>query len=213
MSKPFLSIFPGTSSVTEVDKSIFCCHLAMTPTVKEADAFIRQMKKEHKGCTNASAYIVGRSGEEQRARDNGEPGGTAGQPILTALKQAGVTNTTAVVSRKFGGKLLGANRLKKYYGGACKKAIRELGLAEWRLNKECELTVPYHFEGSASHELKACPWLNVQEPTYTETVTYVLQLQEEDLPRFEGWIQDLTHGQAQIKILGECYVPYPPKEE
>ena len=204
----FRGTFEGTSSTSESRKSVFFCHLKMTRTVEEADQFIKDMKKKYRGYTNASAYIVGDSGEHQRARDNGEPSGTAGLPILEALKNNDVTHTTAVVTRKWGGTLLGANRLKIAYGGACNKAIRELGLAEWRLQQGINLTADYHFSGSLQYELENDDRIQIDDISYAEKVTYVCSVDLEDVDRFIEKTEELTNGQGEYELLQERFVPF-----
>lgn len=212
MLKSFRGTHEGTSSQTEIKKSIFFCHLKMTLSVEEADAFIKQMKKEYRGWTNASAYIVGASGEHQRARDNGEPSGTAGLPILEALKQHDLVNMTAVVSRKWGGTLLGANRLKIAYGGACNKAIRELGLAEWRLQQEIHLVVDYHFTGLLENELKNTDWIQLQDSQYGEKVTYICSTDLDDVDQFMEETTNWTNGQAEYQMGEKQFVSFPVSE-
>lgn len=213
MAQTFRGSFEGTSSETELRKSIFFCHLKMTRTVEEADQFIREMKKKYRGYTNASAYIVGDSGEHQRARDNGEPSGTAGLPILEALKQANLINTTAVVSRKWGGTLLGANRLKIAYGGACSKAIRELGVAQWRLQQEIKLTVDYHFAGLLEHELKQKEWVEMNDILYTEKISFISTVDLNDVELFIQETTDLVNGQGDYTMSQKQYVPFTYPEE
>lgn len=212
MLHQFRGTFEGTSSTSESRKSVFFCHLKMTQTVEEADQFIKDMKKKYRGYTNASAYIVGDSGEHQRARDNGEPSGTAGLPILEALKNNDVTHTTAVVTRKWGGTLLGANRLKIAYGGACNKAIRELGLAEWRLQQEINLTADYHFSGSLQYELENKDWIQIDDINYAEKVTYTCTVDLEDVDRFIEKTEELTNGQGKYELTQERFIPFPIEE-
>lgn len=213
MVQNFRGTFEGTSSETEIRKSIFFCHLKMTRTVEEADQFIKDTKKKYRGYTNPSAYIVGDSGEFQRARDHGEPSGTAGLPILDALKQADLVNITAVVSRKWGGTLLGANRLKIAYGGACSKAIRELGIAQWRLQQEIELTVDYHFAGLLENELKNKDWVKLMDIIYTEKVSFITAVDLEDVDRYVQETTDLVNGRGEYTMIQEEYVPYPYPED
>lgn len=208
MLKSFRGTHEGTSSETEIKKSVFFCHLKMTLTVEEADAFIKEMKKEYRGLTNASAYIVGDSGEHQRARDNGEPSGTGGLPILEALKQHDLVNMTAVVSRKWGGTLLGANRLKIAYGGACNKAIRELGLAEWRLRQEIQLLADYPFTGLLENEFKNQEWIQLQEIDYGEKVIYHCSVDLEDVGRFIKETTEWTKGQAEYQMGEKQFLPF-----
>lgn len=208
MQQSFRGAFEGTSSETELRKSIFSCTLKMTRTVEEADQFIKDMKKQYKGFTNASAYIVGDSGEHQRARDNGEPGGTAGLPILEALKRHELTNMTAVVHRQWGGVLLGANRLKIAYGGACNKAIQELGIAEYRLQQLLSLTVDYTFNGLIEHEFKNTDWITVQDQQYSDKVTYHCSIDLDHLERFKAFTQELTNGTGVYEMGMQEYVGF-----
>lgn len=213
MADEFLSVMEGTSSTTEEKKSLFFAHLKMTRTVEEADAFIRQMKDENKGHTCPSAYIVGDSGEHQRVRDHGEPSGTGGHPILEALKKHNVVNATAVVSRKWGGTLLGANRLKMFYGGAVDKAIQELGLAIYRLQQEVHFQVDYHFAGLVEKELTESDWVKVSDIQYGAQVSFTCYVDQDNLDRFKEETANLTNGTGQYDYGQEVYTPYPIEEE
>lgn len=199
----------GTSTETEEKKSIFFAHLKMTQTVEEADAFINETKQKYKGYTNASAYIVGNSGENQRARDNGEPSGTAGLPILESLKKHQLINATAVVSRQWGGTLLGANRLKMFYGGAVDKAIIELGLAEWRLQQKVTLTADYHFNGLIEKEFDKSSWIRLVDIQYGEKVKFFCFIDCMNVNQFEQEVANLTNGTGECNYQEVSYTPYP----
>jgi uncharacterized YigZ family protein len=209
MLEVFRSVSEGTSSETEIKKSVFFCHIKTTFTVEEADNFIKETKRRYRGYTNASAYIVGSSGEHQRARDNGEPSGTAGIPMLEALKMHDVTNITAVVSRLWGGTELGANGLKRAYGGAVNKAIRELGLVERKLQQEIRLTVDYHVSGQLENELRNTPWITLEDIVYKENVLFICFVDIEDIDEFIEKTTNLTHRRGSHDMGEKRYMPYP----
>lgn len=209
MLKRFISVQEGTASQTLIKQSSFFCHLKMTLTVEEANAFIRQTKRQYTGHTNCSAYIVGSSGEFQRARDNGEPSGSGGLPILETLKQYHLSNVTAVVSRKFGGQLLGIPGLKRAYGGAVNKAILELGLAEWRLQTQISCRIPYHFVNQVDQAIHETDWIFLENIDYLEQVCLTCFVTHEDLDSFLTLLKDLTNGQVEFAQGDQRYVPYP----
>lgn len=213
MLESFRSVNEGTSSETEIKKSVFFCDIKTTFTVEEADAFIKETKKKRKGYTNPSAYIVGDSGEHQKARDNGEPSGSAGLPMLEALKMHDVTNVTAVASRKWGGVELGINGLKRAYGGAVNKAIRELGLVEKKLQQEIRLTVDYHMSGQLENELRNSNWITLDDMVYKENVLFICYVDTEDVDKFVQETKNLTHARGEYERGEQRYVPYPLSEE
>lgn len=209
MLKEFLTIREGQSSQSTIQKSCFICHIKTTLSVDEADQFIREIKKAYPQCTNASAYIVGDSGENQRARDNGEPSNSAGLPILEALKLYPITNTTAVVSRVFGGQLLGIPGLKRAYGGAVKKAVEELGLVQQRLQTGIQVNLPYHFINQVEYELKNQNWIHTEEITYQTSVQILCFVDQKNKDKFVQYIKDLTLGQATFLETKDRYIAYP----
>lgn len=209
MLKEFLTIREGQSSQSTIKKSCFICHIKTTLSVDEADQFIREIKKAYPQCTNASAYIVGDSGENQRARDNGEPSNSAGLPILEALKLYPIINTTAVVSRVFGGQLLGIPGLKRAYGGAVKKAVEELGLVQQRLQTGIQVNLPYHFINQVEYELKNQNWIHTEEITYQTSVQILCFVDQKNKDKFVQYIKDLTLGQATFLETKDRYIAYP----
>src|SRR5215203_5363827 len=93
---------------TEISRSRFLCALAPAATEEEAQEFIARIRKEHPGANhNCWAYVIGADGSVQKASDDGEPGGTAGVPMLQMLTRREIRYTVAVVTRYFGGTKLG----------------------------------------------------------------------------------------------------------
>ena len=113
---------------TEVNRSRFLCALAPAATEQEAQDFVAAVRKEHADAThNCFAYVIGADAAVQRASDDGEPGGTAGVPMLQMLLRRDMRYVVAVVTRYYGGVKLGAGGLIRAYGGAVGEALDALG--------------------------------------------------------------------------------------
>ena len=110
--KEYTTVYTGgTGEITE-KKSRFIATIRPVESEEQAVAFIEEMKKKYWNAShNCSAFIVGERGELTRCSDDGEPGGTAGRPMLDTLAGAGLCNVCAVVTRYFGGTLLGTGGL------------------------------------------------------------------------------------------------------
>ena len=113
----------GSDEFTE-KKSKFIGYVKHVETEEEANQFIAEIKSKHWDAKhNVYAYILGENGSTQRSTDDGEPAGTAGRPVLEVIKGENLTNTAVVVTRYFGGVLLGTGGLVRAYGKAAKLAI------------------------------------------------------------------------------------------
>src|SRR5215211_2540047 len=123
---------PGSHEIV-IKKSRFICTLARAATEDEARAAIETVRRRSWDAShNCSAYRVGPGGHLQRTSDDGEPAGTAGAPMLAVLTRRDLTDTVAVVTRYFGGILLGAGGLIRAYGQAVSEAIDVIGIVERR---------------------------------------------------------------------------------
>ncbi|MBM2845918.1 MAG: hypothetical protein HW407_1230 [Bacteroidetes bacterium] len=107
-----------------VQGSRFICTLHPVRTKEEAEEFVGRIRKEFFNATHhCYAYRLGTAGDRFRYNDDGEPGGTGGKPILTAIDRIGLTDVVAVVTRYFGGTKLGVGGLARAYGEAAEKAM------------------------------------------------------------------------------------------
>lgn len=113
---------------TEINRSRFLCALAPAATEREAQDFVARIRKEHPTAShNCYAYVIGADASVQKASDDGEPGGTAGVPMLQMLTRREMRYVVAVVTRYYGGVKLGAGGLIRAYGGAVGEALDALG--------------------------------------------------------------------------------------
>lgn len=122
----YLTVKGSSERVEVIERSKFICKLSHVESEEEAKEFIEKVRKEHSLAThNCYAYIADEKGLVQKFSDDGEPQGTAGLPMLNALKGSGLKKTVAVVTRYFGGIKLGTGGLARAYGGAVSECVKE----------------------------------------------------------------------------------------
>ena len=127
--KPYKTLLRDAQEEFIVNKSRFIGHGRPCETEEEALAFLSEMRSKYKDAThNCYAYIIGPNMGVMRYSDDGEPGGTAGMPIIEVMKARGVTNCAVVVTRYFGGILLGAGGLVRAYSQGAAVALNACGV-------------------------------------------------------------------------------------
>ncbi|MBP2401642.1 YigZ family protein [Streptomyces syringium] len=189
----------------EINKSRFLCALAPAATEEEAQAFIARVRKEHPTARHhCFAYVLGADGSVQKASDDGEPGGTAGVPMLQMLLRREVRYAVAVVTRYFGGVKLGAGGLIRAYGGAVGEALDTLGTVTRQRFRLATVTVDHQRAGKLENELRATGRA-VREVTYGSGVRMEIGLPEADVESFRAWLADTTAGTAGFELGGEAY--------
>ncbi|MBD0843674.1 YigZ family protein [Streptomyces sp. TRM68416] len=190
---------------TEVNRSRFLCALAPAATEQEAQDFIAGIRKEHADAThNCYAYVVGADAAIQKASDDGEPGGTAGVPMLQMLLRREMRYVVAVVTRYYGGVKLGAGGLIRAYGGAVGEALDTLGTITRRRFRLATVTVDHQRAGKVQNDLRATG-REVRNVTYAESVTIEIGLPDADVDAFRAWLADATAGAAGFELGGEAY--------
>ena len=128
----------------EIQKSKFITHLAHVESEDAAREFIQAMKKRYFDARhNCSAYVLGENSAQQKSNDDGEPGGTAGNPILEAIKKNGLTNIVVVVTRYFGGQLLGVPGLINAYKTSAREALDNCTVVEKTIDEVYSLEFDY----------------------------------------------------------------------
>jgi uncharacterized YigZ family protein len=185
----------------EILRSRFVTTLAYAPTVEEARAFIDEVRVEFDDAShNCWAYVVGQPGStaQNGMSDDGEPHGTAGRPMLTVLLHSGVGDIAAVVTRYFGGTLLGKGGLVRAYSGGVQYALESLPTAE-KVEKS-HLTVLFDYSAiTAVQRMLPDYETEVLEESYGVDVSYRLQMPAEQVARFRVDMADLTNGQAIVE--------------
>ncbi|OEH85538.1 YigZ family protein [Desulfuribacillus stibiiarsenatis] len=189
-----------------IKKSKFISYVSPVKNEVEANHFIEMIRKKHWDAThNCYAYVIGENSHIQKASDDGEPSGTAGKPMLEVLKKEGVLNTVVVVTRYFGGILLGAGGLIRAYSQATTEGLQKAGIVERELHTEILLDVDYTWIGKLENELynKGYPVKNVE---YAETVRFTILAKYMFEQQLEKFLVDVTNGQAVINRGATLYV-------
>ncbi|MER7801480.1 YigZ family protein [Streptomyces parvulus] len=190
---------------TEINRSRFLCALAPAATEEEAQAFVAGVRKEHADAShNCWAYVIGADAAVQKASDDGEPGGTAGVPMLQMLLRRDMRYVVAVVTRYYGGVKLGAGGLIRAYGGAVGEALDDLGTLTRRRYRLAAVTVDHQRAGRLQNDLRAAGRA-VRDVRYAEAVTIEVGLPEADVEGFRSWLADATAGTAVLELGGEAY--------
>jgi uncharacterized YigZ family protein len=191
----------------EINRSRFLCALAPAATEREAQDFIARVRREHADAThNCTAYVIGADAAVQRASDDGEPGGTAGVPMLQMLLRRDVRYAVAVVTRYYGGVKLGAGGLIRAYGGAVGEALDALGTVTRRRFRIATVTVDHQRAGKVQNDLRATG-RQVREVHYGEAVAIEIALPDADVEALRAWLADTTAGTAALDLGGEAYGP------
>ncbi|HEX5565978.1 MAG TPA: YigZ family protein [Streptomyces sp.] len=190
---------------TEVNRSRFICALAPAATEEEAQAFVARVRERHPTAThNCYAYVIGADAGVQKANDDGEPGGTAGAPMLQMLLRREVRYAVAVVTRYFGGVKLGAGGLIRAYGGVVGEALDTLGTVTRRRMRLVTVTVDHQRAGRVENELRT-GGRDVHDVHYGAEVTFEVGLPEGEVDAFRAWLADTTAGTARLELGGETY--------
>ncbi|QUH05366.1 YigZ family protein [Saccharopolyspora erythraea] len=186
----------------EVKKSRFLCALARVTSESEAREFVQSRRKLHHDARHhCSAFVLGDLGEIQKSSDDGEPAGTAGVPMLEVLRRNELTNTAAVVTRYFGGVLLGAGGLVRAYGGAVSAALEHVGLLERRPVRIVSTTVDHPQAGKLENDLRSAGH-RITGVEYGERVRIDIGVGESSVAEFEAWLAEATGGSASM-VLGD----------
>lgn len=203
------TIAKNGSTEIVIKKSRFICSLARVATEEEARAFIESLRKRYWDANhNCSAYRIGVAGKFQRTSDDGEPSGTAGAPMLAVFTKRDLTDVVAVVTRYFGGVLLGAGGLVRAYGQAVSDAVDAVGIVERKPLALVEFASDYGDAGRIENALRASTF-HLAEVRHAAEVTFQIPMDHADLPEFQTWLAELTNGRSSAAIAGETLVEVP----
>ncbi|GAB2941843.1 IMPACT family protein [Streptomyces mayteni] len=205
MRDGYLTVVGEGEHETEVNRSRFLCALAPVADEAAAQAFVARARARHPAASHhCYAYVLGADAVVQKSGDDGEPGGTAGLPMLQMLLRREVRFTVAVVTRWFGGVKLGAGGLIRAYGGAVGAALDAIGTVPRRRLRLAVVTVGHERAGRLENDLRASGRA-VREVTYGAEVAIRVGLPEADVEAFRAWLAGATAGAARLELGGEVY--------
>lgn len=192
----------GTAEITE-KKSRFIATVEPVRSPEDANALIARVRKQYWDARhNCSAMVIGENGEFTRCSDDGEPAGTAGRPMLAVLTGADVTDVCVVVTRYFGGILLGTGGLVRAYSEAVRAGLAACAAAERVDGLRLRIRTDYNGIGKVQYLLgqRALP---VTDTVYTDAVEIETVVPSADAPSLKSALADKTNAKAQIVLEQE----------
>ena len=191
-----------------IHKSRFIGHGAPVRSEEEALDFLADIRRAHKDAShNCYAYIVGRNAGIARYSDDGEPSGTAGAPIIEVIKAQGVVDVCVVVTRYFGGILLGAGGLIRAYAQGSKTALNAARVVVMHKTHRYLFDADYAMVGKLDYFLKFQP-VRVNGRDFAENVTYDVSVKQADAPAFLRGLTEASLGRVEPLLLEEDFGPW-----
>lgn len=188
-------------------KSRFIGYISPVQNESEAIAFVTEIKKKHPDARhNVYAYCV-RENNITRFSDDGEPSGTAGMPVLDVIRKRELTDTAIVVTRYFGGILLGGGGLVRAYSRAAADAVDAAGCAKMIYSCIYKIRCAYHFFGKVEYELKKME-LCAENTEFLSEVGFNLCVTEDKEEQMKKRLTEATGGSAVIEKTGERFAAY-----
>ncbi len=203
MSDGFKIIYEGAVAEVVEKKSRFIAYVRPVNTEEEATAFIDEIKKKHWDARhNCSAFVIGKNNELTRCSDDGEPSGTAGKPMLEVLMGQGLHNVGVVVTRYFGGVLLGTGGLVRAYQAAVKEGILASKILEKFEGAMYKVETDYNGIGKIQYIL-AKENINTVGVDYSDKVVVEFVVKATEEGKIVKEITEATAGKAEIERVEE----------
>ncbi|MFC6286093.1 YigZ family protein [Nocardioides sp. GCM10027113] len=200
----YLTLARDAEAEIEVKRSRFLCTLVRVEDEAAARAVVERLRKQHWDARHhCSAFVLGPGSEVERSSDDGEPAGTAGAPMLEVLRGQGLSDVVAVVTRWFGGTLLGAGGLVRAYGDAVRAGLDVAGTLERVRVHEYLLQVSHADAGRVESDLRARD-VEVLDAEYAAAVTLRLGVREPG--SLAPLVAELTGGGAEPVAAGSSWV-------
>lgn len=198
-------ILKNGSGEIEEKKSRFICHIFKIKSEEEAEEYITAVKKKYWDARhNCYAYVTGDKGQIQRFSDDGEPQGTAGKPMLDRLNSYGLTDCLLVVTRYFGGVLLGTGGLVRAYSGAVQAGLAASTVIEKHHGISLQVTADYTGIGKIQY-IAGERKLPILDSEYTDKVVLRLLVPDDQIEEVKKAITEGTNGRAGLEKDAELY--------
>jgi uncharacterized YigZ family protein len=209
MAQAYKTIGHTASNLNVIKKSRFIACVSPAADEQEALAFIHHTKEMYPDASHhCYAYILGQSGGVSRYSDAGEPGGTAGMPILETIKAKGIVNCCVVVTRYFGGVLLGTGGLSRAYSHSASLALDAAGIVAMLPGVRYNLEIAYPFWDKACYILQQNLAL-ITGTLFTDTVRAVIWVRQSSHQALISHLRLLTGDKMRLEMLEEAYAPWP----
>jgi uncharacterized YigZ family protein len=198
----------------EVKGSRFVTTAACAPDVEAARSFVARIRAEFPDATHHCwAYVIGPPGStiQNGSSDDGEPGGTAGSPILNVILNSGVGDIVVVVTRYFGGVKLGRGGLVRSYGGGARMVLRELPLTERVAFASASVVVDYPAVETVRRLVSSCGG-DITREVFESFASFEVQIPDDRMDEFEKALTEATSGGARVQKADKPAADADPKE-
>lgn len=201
----YLLLIKGAEAELVEKKSRFIATVRPAASEEEAAAFIEEMKKKYYDARhNCSAFVIGSRAQITRSSDDGEPGGTAGRPMLEVLLGSGIRNVAAVVTRYFGGTLLGTGGLVRAYSGVLKEALLKCETARQHFGVRLKIKTDYNAAGKIQYILSGKN-IHIEDSVYAADVEMTVIAPVEEYDRLCKEIVEVTSARVELEEIGRLY--------
>ena len=201
----YIMLSKGAQAELVEKKSRFIATVRPVATEEEAVAFIDEMKKKYYDARhNCSAFVIGSKGELTRSSDDGEPSGTAGRPMLEVLTGSGIRNVAVVVTRYFGGVLLGTGGLVRAYSGAVKMALEQCETITRRFGVQLMIRTDYNRVGKIQYLLGSRNVV-IQDSVYAADVEMTVLVPIEEYEKLCKELVEATNGRVGLEEVEKLY--------
>lgn len=191
MEREILTVSGFGQREVVIKKSRFIGLVWPVVSEEEAASYLERSRSEFPGANHyVFAYVLGPGGEIVRASDDGEPGGTAGKPVLSTIRLQDLTNTLVVVIRYFGGILLGAPGLVRAYSQAAREALTEAGIKKLELTVQVDIKLPYSQLDQVRYQLERLG-AKIDKIEYQQVVEFSFFLPASQLAAVQGMLSEL----------------------
>lgn len=203
--KDFIVVKEGAEGIYEEKKSRFIAKVYKVENENEVSSYIEEARKKYWDARhNCYAYVIGNNNEITRCSDDGEPSGTAGKPILEVITRMGVHNCLIIVTRYFGGTLLGTGGLVRAYTDASVTALNNSLLATQVSGVRYIVTTDYNGSGKIQYAMASVN-ATIADTEYTDKVTMKIVIEKEREKLLVDTITEITNGRAVI--IKDCELP------
>ncbi|GEM89378.1 IMPACT family protein [Oceanithermus desulfurans] len=195
--RPLRTLAEPAGYEEEIRKSRFVCFAARADDAEEARLFLESVK-DPSATHNCWAYRIGPA---YRFSDDGEPGGTAGQPILRAIEGHGLDHVVVVVTRYFGGVKLGAGGLARAYGGVAAECLRRARILEIQPQRRLLVAIPYALSAKLYPILVAAGARRLGEAYASDHLVWEVEVDAARVPELEAALRDASKGSVRVQPL------------
>lgn len=202
----YKTVFCESETLLVEKKSKFISHVKPVKNEEEALSYLAEMRSKYSDARhNVYAYVIDEN-NIFRYSDDGEPSGTAGMPVLDTIRKEGLVDIVVVITRYFGGTLLGTGGLVHAYSASAKQGITESKPIEMNLSDIVSVRVDYSLVGKLQHKFTADGY-TLEDTTFDSDVTFVVSCPIDKTQKLISDITEITNGSAQCSVIDKKYVP------